>query len=88
MNRGGYMVVEGLLNVVFGLINLLLMPLNVVNFVVNAISLEPVVEFINMAMYLIPFKELMPIFVFFVSMMIFRVVVSFIKTIWDLLPIL
>lgn len=82
------MVVEALLSVVFGVINLLLMPLSVVNFVVNAISLEPVVEFINMAMYLIPFKELMPIFVFFVSMMIFRVVVSFIKTIWDLLPIL
>mgnify|MGYP001079769923 FL=1 len=82
------MIVEGILSVVFGIINLILMPLNVVNFVVNALSFEPIIEFINMALYLIPFKELMPIFVFFVSMMLFRIAVAFIKTIWDLLPVL
>ena len=82
------MIVEGILSVVFGIINLILMPFNVVNFVVNALSFEPIIEFINMALYLIPFKELMPIFVFFVSMMLFRIAVAFIKTIWDLLPVL
>ena len=82
------LIVEGILSVVFGIINLLLMPLNVVNFVVDALSFEPIIEFINMALYLIPFKELMPIFVFFVSMMLFRIAVAFIKTIWDLLPVL
>lgn len=82
------MVTEGILTVVFGIINIILMPLNVVNFVVNALAFEPIVQFINMALYLIPFKELMPIFVFFVSMMLFRIAVAIIKTIWDLLPIL
>jgi len=81
------MIVEGLLNVVFGLLNVLLIPLQIVDLGLSVITLEPVIQFLNMALYLIPFKELMPIFVFFVAMMSFRVVVSLIKTIWDLLPI-
>lgn len=81
------MIVEGMLSVVFGLLNILLMPLNVVNFGFDILTLEPVKQFIKMALYIIPFAELMPIFVFFASMMAFRIVVSLIKTIWDLLPI-
>lgn len=82
------MVVEGILSVVFGIINILLMPLNVVNLVVNSLTFKPISQFINMALYLIPFKELMPIFIFFVSIMMFRIAVAIIKTIWDLLPVL
>lgn len=82
------MIVEGLLSVVFGLVNTLLMPLNVVNFVVDSNVFKPILEVINMALYIIPFTELMPIFLFFVGMMFFRVIVSVIKTIWALLPIL
>jgi len=82
------MIVEGVLSVVFGLLNVLLLPLQVVDFGLSILTLEPVMQFINMALYVIPFKALMPIFVFFVSMMLFRIVVSLIKTLWDLLPIL
>lgn len=82
------MVVEGLLSVVFGVINTLLMPLNIINFVVDNAVFSTILEFINMALYLIPFKQLMPIFAFFVALMMFRIVVAFIKTIWDLLPLL
>lgn len=81
------MVVEGLLSVVFGFVNILLLPLNVIDIGLDILTLEPVIQFINMAMYLIPFKDLLPIFIFFVSMMSFRIIVSLIKTIWDLLPI-
>jgi len=88
MNKGGNdMIIEGVISVIFGLINLLLMPLDVVNFGFNVLTLEPVKQFIKMALYIIPFNELMPIFIFFASMMAFRIVVSLIKTIWDLLPI-
>lgn len=82
------MVVQGLLSVVFGVINTILMPLDIINFVVDNTVFSTILEFINMALYLIPFKQLMPIFVFFVSLMMFRIVVAFIKTIWDLLPLL
>lgn len=82
------MVTEGILTVVFGIVNIILMPLNVVNFVTDGLSFAPITQFISMALYLIPFKELMPIFVFFVSVMLFRIAVAIIKTIWDLLPVL
>ena len=82
------MVVEGILTVVFGVINTLLMPLNIINFVVDNTVFTTILEFINMALYLIPFRQLMPIFTFFVALMMFRIVVAFIKTIWDLLPLL
>lgn len=82
------MVVEGILTVVFGVINTLLMPLNIINFVVDNTVFTTILEFINMALYLIPFKQLIPIFTFFVALMMFRIVVAFIKTIWDLLPLL
>ncbi|MEM0174284.1 MAG: hypothetical protein QXI16_07250 [Sulfolobaceae archaeon] len=81
------MVVEGLMSVVFGIVNLLLMPLNIVNLIVDSSAFTPILEFINMALYLIPFRQLMPIFSFFVGLMMFRIVIAFIKTIWDLLPL-
>lgn len=81
------MIVEGVLSVIFGLLNILLLPINVVSFGLDILTLEPVKQFIRMALYIVPFKELMPIFIFFVSMMAFRIVVSLIKTIWDLLPL-
>lgn len=81
------MIVESLLSVVFGFINFLLLPLQIVDFALDLVALEPVIQFINMALYLIPFNRLMPIFIFFVSMMSFRIIISLIKTIWDLLPI-
>lgn len=81
------MVVEGLMSVIFGIVNLLLMPLNIVNLIVDSSAFTPILEFINMALYLIPFRQLMPIFAFFVGLMMFRIVVAFIKTIWDLLPL-
>ena len=82
------MVTEGILTVVFGIVNIILMPLNVVNLVTDGLSFAPITQFISMALYLIPFNELMPIFVFFVSVMLFRIAVAIIKTIWDLLPVL
>ena len=81
------MIIEGILSVVFGLLNILLIPLQVADLGLSVVTLDPVIQFVHMALYLIPFKELMPIFIFFISMMSFRIIISLIKTIWDLLPI-
>lgn len=81
------MITDVILNAIFGIVNVLLLPLEVINFGVDIITLEPVIQFFKMAVFLIPVAQLMPIFLFFVSMMGFRIVVSIIKTIWDLLPI-
>jgi hypothetical protein len=82
------MIVDGLLSVVFGLIQILLIPLELAEFAVTLATFDPVAQYFRMALYLIPFAELMPIFTFFIGMMAFRIIVSLIKTIWNLLPIL
>lgn len=45
-------------------------------------------DFFAFIFYIMPFKSLFPIVVITVSLMTFRITVSVIKTIWDLLPIL
>ena len=38
--------------------------------------------------YILPVQGLTSIFVLFVSLMLLRILIAFIKTIWDLLPVL
>lgn len=82
------MVTDTLLSIVFGIANTLLSPLGSISFDFEVTKLAPVLQYVKMAMYIIPLADLMPILVFFVSLMYFRIVVSLIKTIWNLLPIL
>lgn len=82
------MITDALFGIVFGLIDLLLTPLLVLDFNFNISSIEPVLQYFKMAGYLIPFAQLSPVFFFFVSLMTFRIAVSLIKTIWNLLPVL
>ena len=83
------MIIDLLLLVLQGVVKVLLAPLNVLNFAVDfASSISVVQEFIKVVAYLFPWNQLTPLFSFVVSMLIFRGVVSLIKTIWDLLPIL
>ena len=81
------MIIEGLFNLLFLPIEILLAPLTVINFFVDSSIFAPILSFLNMATYLIPLKALMPIVLFSVSLMVFRIVVSIIKTIWDLIPV-
>lgn len=81
------MITDALLAVFFGLVDLLFSPLGLLHFNFDIAKLEPVLQYFRMALYLIPFQELSPIFIFFIAMMAFRVVISVVKTIWNLLPI-
>lgn len=45
-------------------------------------------NYLSFAVWILPWRELAPIVIFIFSMFIFRTVVSIIKTIWNLLPIL
>lgn len=82
------MLIDKLMNVIFGFINFILSPLGLVNFDFDVTKLEPILQYIKMAMYIIPIKELMPILVFIMAMMALRISVALIRTIWDLLPLL
>lgn len=82
------MITDSIINLFFIIVENMLKPLDMINFTLNITDLEPVLQYFRMAAYVIPLKELMPIFSFFVAMMTFRIIISVIKTIWQLLPIL
>ena len=83
------MIVNLLLLVLQGVVNVLLAPLTVINFVVDFTSSISVVQgFIKVVAYLFPWGALEPLITFVVTMFIFRAIIAFIKTVWDLIPLL
>ena len=83
------MIINLLLGVLQLVVNVLLAPLAVLNFGINVISSISIVQgFIKVIAYLFPWNNLLPLITFVVGMFTFRGIVSLIKTIWDLLPIL
>jgi len=81
-------ITDTLLDIVFGFVMLILSPVSNISVNIPTEFLTKFFEIIRMGMYLIPVVQLMPIIVFFVLMMGFRIIVSLIKTIWNLLPVL
>ena len=82
------MIFDAVLNVVFLIFKIILSPIDVINFAVDFVSSVPVVAgFINVIAYLLPWKNLIPIFTFVIGITIFKITISIIKTLWDLLPI-
>lgn len=82
------MIIEALLNVVFGIVNVILSPIELLNWGFDLVLLSPLVNILKVIYYVLPIGKLSPIIIFIVSMFVFRAVISLIKTIWDLLPIL
>lgn len=83
------MILDLLLGILQGIVNILLAPLQVLDFAIDFVSSFSVVQgFVKVVAYLFPWSNLMPLIVFIIGMFIFRSVLSLIKTIWELLPIL
>ena len=83
------MIVNLLLGVVQGIVNILLAPLSVLSFVIDiASSIAIVQNFVKVIAYLFPWQQISPLIFFVIAQFVFRAVVALIKTIWDLLPIL
>lgn len=49
--------------------------------------LSGLASFLHIIYYVLPIGKLSPILFCFIGLMLFRIVVSIIKTIWDLIPI-
>ena len=82
------MITNAILLVVQGIINLLLLPLSVLNISIDFISRIPVVtQFLQVVAYVLPMNNLKPIILFIIAMFTFRAVLSLIKLIWHFIPI-
>lgn len=78
-----------ILGLLQGIVNILLAPLQVLNFAVDVASSISIVQgFVKVVAYLFPWSHLTPIVAFVIGMFVFRSIVALIKTIWELLPIL
>lgn len=83
------MIFNLLLGVLQVVVNVLLAPLAVLNFVVDIVSSVSIVsEFIKVIAYLLPWSSITPLITIVIAIFGFRAIIALIKTIWDLLPIL
>lgn len=83
------MIIDGFLIILQGIVNVLLAPLIPINWiVVTASNISVISDFINIVAFVLPWNNILPIFVFISATFLFRAIVALIKTIWDLLPVL
>lgn len=81
------MVVEGILNVVFGIVQGLLSLLPDIHWNVDGTFFDVFFDVLEMVCYLLPMGTVVTIFYIIVGFTIFKAVISLIRTIWELLPI-
>lgn len=81
------MIVDGILLVLQGVAFVLLLPLEGLNIAIDFISSIPiVVSFLQVIAYIIPWTNILPLILLVVAIIIFKIAVSLVKTIWQLLP--
>lgn len=81
------MVTEGILNAVFGILEGFLSLLPDISWNVDGSAFDIFFDVLEMVCYLLPMPTIIAIFFIVVGFTAFRIVISLIKTIWDLLPI-
>ena len=83
------MIINGFLLILQGIVNILLLPLVPLNWAITTgFSIGVISDFINIVAFVLPWSNIVPIIRFIVAMFGFRLIVSLIKTIWELLPVL
>jgi len=82
------MIGEFVLNIVFSIVSGFLSLLPDFEFAVDSSAFDYFLGIVRVASYMLPMGTVSIILGLIVHLTIFRIVISFIKTIWDLLPVL
>ena len=78
------MIINGILLVFQGIINVLLSPLSILSVGVDFLSSITVVQqFLQVVAYLFPWSYILPLITFIVSVFVFRIAMSIVKLILD-----
>lgn len=80
------MIGELLLNLMFNVSGEFFTLLPDVEWSIDSSAFTAFFDVLHMAGYLLPMKTVLSIFSVILSLNIFKIVISFIRTIWDLLP--
>lgn len=59
-----------------------------IDFNIDTTVFKTISDFLAFIFYILPIDGLLSIVSIFIGLMIFRIIISVVKTIWDLLPIL
>lgn len=81
------MIIDLLLLVLQGVLNIVLLPLTVINIGIDFLAGIPVfVSFLQVVAYVLPWPNILPLIVLSVGIIVFKTAISLIKTIWALIP--
>lgn len=81
------MIIDGILLVLQGILNILLAPLTVLNITIDFIGSIPVVtQFLQIVAYMIPFDNLLPLIFLVVAALLLRCGIALMKFILNALP--
>ena len=80
------MIATSLIKCLVGIVNFILTPVSILGWGFNLALCSPLGEFLKIVYYVLPISKLSPIITFIVAMIIFRSLISLVKTIWQLIP--
>ena len=82
------MIIESLFNLLFSVVNILLLPFDGLNFIIGSDVFSTVINYCSVALYIFPIQNFMPIIAFVIGTMTIRILISALKTLWDILPLI
>lgn len=82
------MIIETIFNIIFSVIDIILTPFDGINLIINSNIFNTVLEYLSVATYVLPIQNFIPIIVFVISTMLLRIVITALKTLWDILPLI
>ena len=83
------MIIDLILILFQGILNVLLFPLSVINISVDFVSSIPVVtDFLKVAAYILPWSYILPLILLLISISGFKITLSLVKTIVKFIPFL
>ena len=82
------MIIETIFNIIFSVVDILLTPFDGLNLIISSNVFNTVLEYLSVVTYVLPIQNFIPIIVFVISTMLLRIVISALKTLWDILPLI
>ena len=82
------MITDAMINSVYDVFMSFLGGFEPLHFNIDTSIFQTLSDFLAFIFYILPIDGLVPIVTIFAGLMMFRIVISVIKTVWDLLPIL
>lgn len=81
------MIIDLFLLVLQGVLNILLLPLTGINITINFLANIPVItQFLQIVAFILPWSNLLPLILLTFSLFVFRIAVSLVRTVIDVIP--